>query len=310
LKSVSCALLCFFILFSSSLAAAWDDARLTTPLVVDDQVISYPVFAIYLLPGQPFSVRYQDGLQRGELEFGDISGPVGDTPLQAPVTPGLQTLRVTDAAGMEQATVNVFTMTPAGKLTPDDHLNGYRIGPYPQEPLRGQDIYLPPGGFVEVTADNAQTRLSPNFTLGQFVAKQNQGYPKYVVLRASLMEKLESILATLNRQGHRTSSLYIMSGYRTPWYNKSIGNVPYSRHVWGDAADFFIDEAPADGQMDDLNGDGVVNRKDAQWLADFLNGMSQRGEFGAGIGGIGIYDSTPAHGPFVHVDVRGTRARW
>jgi uncharacterized protein YcbK (DUF882 family) len=28
------------------------------------------------------------------------------------------------------------------------------------------------------------------------------------------------------------------------------------------------------------------------------------------VGGIGIYKGTSAHAGFVHVDVRGTRARW
>lgn len=28
------------------------------------------------------------------------------------------------------------------------------------------------------------------------------------------------------------------------------------------------------------------------------------------IGGVGIYHATSAHGTFVHIDVRGTRARW
>ena len=28
------------------------------------------------------------------------------------------------------------------------------------------------------------------------------------------------------------------------------------------------------------------------------------------IGGVGIDHATSAHGPFVHIDVRGTRARW
>jgi uncharacterized protein YcbK (DUF882 family) len=27
-------------------------------------------------------------------------------------------------------------------------------------------------------------------------------------------------------------------------------------------------------------------------------------------GGVGIYAATGAHGPFVHVDVRGVKARW
>jgi len=28
------------------------------------------------------------------------------------------------------------------------------------------------------------------------------------------------------------------------------------------------------------------------------------------VGGVGIYPANSAHGPFVHIDVRGTRARW
>jgi hypothetical protein len=28
------------------------------------------------------------------------------------------------------------------------------------------------------------------------------------------------------------------------------------------------------------------------------------------IGGLGMYKATRQHGPFIHVDVRGNRARW
>jgi len=35
-----------------------------------------------------------------------------------------------------------------------------------------------------------------------------------------------------------------------------------------------------------------------------------RGDFGEHVGGIGVYDRTSAHGPFVHVDTRGMIVRW
>jgi uncharacterized protein YcbK (DUF882 family) len=114
----------------------------------------------------------------------------------------------------------------------------------------------------------------------------------------------------LNAAGHATSDFVIMSGYRTPWYNRAIGNVPYSRHVYGGAADIYIDQSPADGVMDDLNGDGRLDRGDARWLADFIDTMARRGDFGPRIGGLGVYGRTAAHGAFVHIDVRGNRARW
>ena len=53
---------------------------------------------------------------------------------------------------------------------------------------------------------------------------------------------MELILQRLNAKGYRCDSFHVMSGYRTPYYNKAIGNVKYSRHIYGGAADIFIDE--------------------------------------------------------------------
>lgn len=288
---------------------AWNAARLESPLVIDDHTIPYPEFAIYLMPGQVFRVGYGDGAT-GTVRFAGKTVPAGKTALNAPQTPGHEVLEVVRAGTGELARIHAFTLMPATRIDARGYLNGYRMGRYPDTPLRGLPIYRPPAGFVEVKADNADTRVSPNFRLGQFVSKQDQGYPKYVVLRANLLLKLEHILAALNRSGRPTTNLVVMSGYRTPWYNRAIGNVPYSRHAWGGAADIYIDESPRDGHMDDLNGDGKVNRDDARWLAAFVDDMSKRGEFGPRVGGLGIYGSTAAHGPFIHVDVRGSRARW
>lgn len=291
-------------------APGWDSRRLSAPLTVDQRPVPYPEFAIYLMPGQNFQVIMETAGAPATAHFRGRATPLDGSPLTAPAEPGLSRLEITHPDSGEVATVNVFTMVPATRVDARGYLNGYRIGHYPARPLRGLDIYRPPTGFVEVTEANAGTRLSPNFTLGQFVSKQDQGFPKYVALRANLLLKLETILAELNRAGRPTSGLVVMSGFRTPWYNRAIGNVPYSRHVWGGAADIYVDQAPADGQMDDMNGDGKVNREDARWFATFVNRLSQRGEFGPRVGGIGVYGSNAAHGPFIHVDVRGTRARW
>lgn len=302
---------CVALLLLAAPVRAWDDARLSVPLVIDERTIPYPVFAIYVLPEQTFRVSFRDAQGGGTVRFLEAEQPMGNAAVSAPAAPGLYPMEITNAASGERALVNVFVMTPAARIDQRGYLNGYRVGSYPSQPLRGLEIYRPPPGFVELTADNADTRLSPNFRLGQFVSKQSHGDgPRYVVLRANLLLKLENILATLNLAGRPTSGLVIMSGFRTPFYNQAIGNVPYSRHVWGGAADIYIDEAPADGRMDDLNGDGKVDRNDARWLADFVNDMSRRGDFGPRIGGLGVYGSNAAHGPFIHVDVRGSLARW
>lgn len=289
---------------------AWDPARLSVPVTINGQVIPYPVFAVFVMPGSTISAGLSNGSDNVRIA---LAGRVWDSKssgLRTSSVPGVEALEIENRTSGETSLINVFTMVPATKVGKDGRLNGYRIERYPDEPLRGLDIYLPPKGFVEVTQDNAHLAVSPNFTLGEFVSKQASEYPKYLVLRSSLLLKLENILASLNNAGHPVADFVIMSGYRTPFYNRAIGNVQYSRHVWGGAADFYIDHAPADGQMDDLNKDGRVDQNDARWLADFIDAMSRRGDFGSRIGGIGVYSSTAAHGPFVHVDVRGTRARW
>jgi hypothetical protein len=165
-----------------------------------------------------------------------------------------------------------------------------------------------PAGFVEVTTENVRTKLSPHFELRQFLCKQPGGFPKYVVISEALILKLERVVEALDRADRDVDTLTVMSGYRTPYYNESIGNVRDSQHTAGTAADIFIDEKP-DGRMDDLDRDGAVTRDDAIWLFRLIDGMDRLP--GATLrGGLGDYGGTAAHGPFVHVDVRGRLARW
>ena len=79
--------------------------------------------------------------------------------------------------------------------------------------------------------------------------------------------------------------------------------------MYGDAADIYPDVEGGDGVMDDLNGDGRVTRADANFLYDFADRL-YRGRSDLDAGGIGAYGANAVHGPFVHVDGRGSRARW
>jgi uncharacterized protein YcbK (DUF882 family) len=152
--------------------------------------------------------------------------------------------------------------------------------------------------------------VAPHFTLGQFVSQQTRGFPSYLVLRERLLLKLEMLLEEVRSAGLPVSTFRILSGYRTPFYNRSIGNeTRYSRHVYGDAADIYVDE-DRDGKMDDLDGDGLVTLDDARTLASVLESLSQRSWYQPFEGGLGLYKANAAHGPFVHVDVRGHPARW
>jgi hypothetical protein len=213
----------------------------------------------------------------------------------APRAPGLYPIQV------DSVTIQAFVLVPYNRLK-GEYINGYRIGRYPARALGGRAIYHAPAGFIEVTRANENTFVTPHFRLKQFLCKQSGSYPKYVVLDERLLQKLEHLLDVANDAGLRASTFTVMSGYRTPAYNRALGNVPYSRHTWGAAADIFIDEN-ADGRMDDLNADGRSDVRDAEVLYRLFDEAQERG-------GMGKYKPTAAHGAFVHVDIRDRRARW
>jgi peptidase M15-like protein len=226
----------------------------------------------------------------------------------APPTPGLYPIQLVAPDGRDSVTLQAFVVVPYAQLQ-GEFLNGYRIGRYPEKPLRGLAAYRPPAGFVEVTPANEAVLVSPHFRLKQLVCKQPAGSRKYVVLNERLLVALEYVLAQVREAGYPATTFHIMSGYRTPAYNRSLGNVRYSQHQWGAAADIFIDE-DGNGVMDDLNGDGRSDIRDAEVLYRVIDRAAARPEGRGLIGGIGKYRATGAHGPFVHVDVRPGHARW
>jgi hypothetical protein len=172
--------------------------------------------------------------------------------------------------------------------------------------------YALPLGFIKVTKAAASTRVSHHFRLGDFLTKDQPGiWPKYLVLDLRLVDKLELVIAALHKAGHPVKGLHVMSGFRTPKYNaKEVrpgSRSAISRHMYGDAADVYPDD-DGDGQIDDLNGDGHVSPADARILADAAETVEK--EHPGLAGGIRIYPATAAHGPVVHIDTRGQRARW
>jgi hypothetical protein len=192
-------------------------------------------------------------------------------------------------------------------------IGAYRIGFWPGERgRRVSEAYENPDGFIEVTPENAETPVSEHFRLRDFLTHdQEDVWPKYLVLRAPLVDKLELVIAELEARGVHVSRMSVMSGFRTPQYNahggETGGRSRVSRHMYGDAADVFVDN-DGDGRMDDLNRDGRIDRRDAQVIRDAVEAVER--SHGDLVGGVGVYRATRSHGPFAHVDVRGNRARW
>ena len=200
-----------------------------------------------------------------------------------------------------------FTTKAGGRV------ENYRVGYWPAEKRTPRsEAYENPQGFIRVTPDNEHTRVSEHFALRDFLTHDQQDvWPKYLVLREALVDKLELVIDDLEAHGHPVRHMVVMSGFRTPQYNAQGvgrgGRARDSRHQFGDAADVFVDN-DGDGRMDDLNHDHRVDARDAQVIIDAATRVEAAHP--DLIGGAGRYRATRAHGPFAHIDARGTRARW
>lgn len=150
--------------------------------------------------------------------------------------------------------------------------------------------------------------LTPHFTLRQFLCKQEGRYPKYAVIQASLLVLLEGLLKAVQEAGYPAESFGVISGYRTPWYNRKRGNVANSRRAYGDAMDIYLD-LDGDGLMDELDSDGDRDRDDVDILFNISTRFMQQPINIAVIGGVGGYGCTSRHGGLIHVDTRGYSAR-
>ena len=301
----------FLFLFAVNLFAgsSYNKHQLPFSATVNGYKINFDLITVFLLKGDVINIKTEEG--SGNFEIISKKGVLNKlnknswkyTP-DAASTVGYIVLQNKKS----KMKIQYILMVPLGNVK-NGVINGYRIGKYPEKALRGNKMYNKPRGLIEVTAENKDLLITPHFRLGQFLCKQPSSFPKYIVLRDAILYKLEYILEELNKYGYTANTLYIMSGYRTPYYNKLIGNVKYSRHVYGDAADIFVDTNHNEN-MDDLNRDGKINYGDVQVLINIVENMASQKKYSPYIGGLGKYHRNRSHPGFIHTDVRGYRARW
>lgn len=272
----------------------------------------YPLISAFVMPGEELEIeavprgRVSDFL--AESEEGDLTkaGPARWV-WTAPTEPGLRRITISDCISGASVSIKTFVLTP---YSGESELNGYAIGRYNPEPLDGDPAYELPRGLVEVTPELESTWVSPHFQLRDFLCKQESEYPKYLILKTRLLLKLELLQEEVARLEGPEARLRVMSAYRTPAYNRKIGNeTDYSRHLYGDAADVFIDR-DGDETMDDLNGDGQVTTDDAGALYALVDSFHDEEWYEPFVGGLGLYGPKRHRGPFIHVDTRGSHAQW
>ena len=285
------------------------------PAYLSDAMLGF----LHPLRGLSGDLRYAPALPGSRLVQsvpGGATAVIAGAPAEfrAPKKPGIYSFAVKiEEAQRPIEDISIVTLVPrsqkkAGKI------GTYQLGTWPFERggLPRTPRYAAPPGFIQVTRDNQDFQVSEHFRIKQFLTKdQHNVWPKYVFIDPLLVDKLELTIQELRKAGVRVEHVHVMSGFRTPRYNAGGGNTAgranLSRHMYGDAADVYVDNN-RDGQPDDITGDRRVTVADAEKFAAAAERVEKNHRML--VGGIGIYVACCGHGPFTHVDVRGSRARW
>lgn len=281
------------------------NSALTAPTTVARDTVADTTARQLMIPDTLFGrskALHFAALSAGEADsLPGLTRAFGDTIIYRP---GMYTVM---AAGVP---FRFFIQRPFGQKR-GEMLGAYRLGMWPAERWMMANNYLNPDGFVEVTLENSEVQLSDHFRLLDFLTHdQQQSWPRYVALEERLFDKLELVLQELSARGIDNSRVRVLSGFRAPYYNDrriDEGAARASRHQFGDAADVIID-ADGDGRMDDLNRDRRRDLRDLDVIGAAVAAVERR--FPELVGGLGTYAAMGPSGPFAHIDVRGTSARW
>jgi uncharacterized protein YcbK (DUF882 family) len=123
------------------------------------------------------------------------------------------------------------------------------------------------------------SKLSKNFSLWEFKCRDGTGVPDDLMDNVKLLcENLQVLREYIGKP------IRVISGYRSPKYNRRIGGAKRSQHMVAKAADIKIAGMTPKEVKDTI----VMLIKDGKMMK----------------GGIGLYRT------FTHYDVRGRNARW
>ena len=181
-------------------------------------------------------------------------------------------------------------------------LRGYRIGTYIAERMRGRQA--PPEGFLEITPADIDLPITKHLRVGDFLNHDQQGvWPSYAAVNPKLLDKLELVIQEIARwHGDKAVAdieIDVHSGFRAPEHNRRIQRAARdSQHQYGDAADVAID----------ANGDGKLTAIDSRMVGLAVEIVELKHP--DLVGGLGLYTSGHSSTNYVHIDVRGRRARW
>jgi uncharacterized protein YcbK (DUF882 family) len=253
--------------------------------------------------GDPRTLRYE-WVRLGDMTAADSSQALRGANVVAPRRPGFYRLAIRRGPERELMTEPIVAVLMPFQRKVGGMLNGYRIGTYLAERLSGRDADHPEG-FLEVAPEHVELNVSTHLTVGDFITHDSQAdiWPKYVAINPRLLDKLELVIAEVQRRRGRVRvldlALGVHSGFRTPWHNARVPRAAGdSRHQYGDAADVVMD----------ANGDGRITAMDGMLVANAVERVEYK--YPDLAGGLGLYTGRQFRTPYVHIDTRGTSVRW
>ncbi|MCK5132258.1 MAG: hypothetical protein KAR40_08930 [Candidatus Sabulitectum sp.] len=185
-------------------------------------------------------------------------------------------------------------------------INSYPVGFYGDGNSRD---HLPDKGFIELWPDVFDARISTHLSFSDFLGHTEGEWPQYMVLDLRLVHKLECVLEEVASVYPEARDIHCISGFRTPAYNEAIGNdTGFSLHLYGAASDFWIEGWPANNLIDDLDRNKRIDVFDGEFIVEAARRLEAAGE--VAVGGASAYRWITSHGPFVHLDTRGSAAVW
>ncbi len=280
-----------------SASACGASGELKVAFAMPTEEISYPLD----VHGDPTALYYA-WIRNGDSTLATAAQPLAGDRVIAPPNAGFYRFALLKS-GQKRA-IEGLTLAV---LVPFEEkegamLHGYRIGTYLAERMRGKTP--PPSGFLEISPADVDIPITKHLRVGDFLNHDQKGvWPSYAAVNPKLLDKLELVIQEIARwHGDKAVAdieIDVHSGFRAPEHNRRVQRAASdSQHQYGDAADVAID----------ANGDGKITAIDSRMVGLAVEIVElKHPEL---VGGLGIYTTGHSSTNYVHIDVRGRRARW
>jgi len=282
----------------------------------DDPVPADPVFSISVngislkphmmafnaSPGETVTLSFSDSLAWSVPAL-SLNGTGTEFQFTLPRTHGIFTVTASNSISVQEW-MAIVPVNEAQMRT--SSLNSFPVGFYGDGNSRDN---IPGAGFIELWPNTFNARVSTHMSFSDFLGHTEGDWPQYMVLDLRLVHKLECVLEEISEFYPEARGIHCISGFRTPVYNASIGNeTGYSLHLYGAAADIWIEGWPENDLIDDLDRNKRIDVYDAEFIVEASRRLEASGE--VAVGGASAYRWIPSHGPFAHLDTRGSAAVW